>query len=248
MRQFTFFKAVVLICFAVFTFISATAQNKLNLSPSGDFVSRYIWRGADFGNSPAIQPGLELNYGGLTLGAWGSYTTNDMNFQETDLYVSYTIKELVSLTVTDYFFPNGRITENEYFHYDSDSTGHVFEASVSFNGTEKLPLSLLVATNFAGDDAHTFEDDLQYSTYIELGYSTSLNDISLDFFVGGTPNNPDSEKDESGYYGKSAGIVNIGVTAGKELKLSDSFSLPVNISVITNPQAENIFMVLGISL
>ncbi len=30
-----------------------------------DFVSRYIWRGTDFGSSPSIQPTLALVIGGL---------------------------------------------------------------------------------------------------------------------------------------------------------------------------------------
>ena len=114
MRQFTLSHSKVLLSLLILLSFSAAAQNKLTLSPGADLVSRYIWRGSDFGNSPAIQPVLELDYGGFALGAWGSYTTNDMNFQETDLYVSYTFKEVVTLAVTDYFFPNGRITENDY--------------------------------------------------------------------------------------------------------------------------------------
>jgi len=45
-----------------------------------------------------------------------------------------------------------------------------------------------------------------------------------------------------------SGIINIGVTAEKEIQITDKFALPVNVSVITNPQQQNIFFVLGISL
>ena len=194
-----------------------TAQNKVTLDPGGDFVSRYVWRGTDFGNSPAIQPNLALGYGGFELGVWGSYSTNNGNFQEVDLYASYTFKEMVTLTVTDYFFPNGRISDNNYLHYDSDSTGHIFEGMISFNGTEKIPLSLFIATNFAGADAKTHDGKLQYSTYIELGYSTYVGKTSLDVFLGVTPTSPDQDKGESGYYGSKAGIVNLGITGGRDI-------------------------------
>ncbi|HPE57772.1 MAG TPA: hypothetical protein PK904_15300 [Bacteroidales bacterium] len=248
MRHFTLLKTTVVVCLLSLMTLASNAQNELSLTPGADLVSRYIWRGTDFGNSPAIQPGLELGYGGFAFGAWGSYSTNDMNFQEADLYASYTFNEVLTLMVTDYFFPDGNIGKNKYFDYDPDSTGHVFEGAVLFNGTDKIPLSLMVATNFAGADARTYDNKLQYSTYIELGYSTSIQETSLDFFVGATPNNPDGDKGEAGFYGNSAGIVNIGVKAEKEVKITDSFSLPVNVSVITNPQAQNIFFVFGISL
>ena len=223
-------------------------QDKLSLEPGGDFVSRYVWRGTDFGNSPAIQPALELGYGGFALGAWGSFSTNDANFQEVDLYAAYTIKDLVTLTVTDYFFPDGRATNNDYLNYENDSTGHVFEGMVKFNGTEKVPLWVMVATNFAGADAKTYDNKLQYSTYIELGYSLNVQKTSLDVFIGGTPTNPDQDKGESGYYGPKAGFVNIGLTAGREIPISEKFSLPLNVSFIVNPVQQNVFFVFGISI
>jgi hypothetical protein len=43
-------------------------------------------------------------------------------------------------------------------------------------------------------------------------------------------------------------VVNLGITVSKEIKISDSFSLPLTTSFIINPQAENVFLVLGISL
>jgi len=155
---------------------------------------------------------------------------------------------MVTLMVTDYFFPDGTETSNDYFQYDYDRTGHIFEGALMFNGTENIPLSLMVATNFAGADARTSGNALQYSTYIELGYSASVKDTSCDFFIGGTPNNPDTEKGESGFYGPHEGIINIGVKAEKKIPVTEKFVLPLNVSVITNPQQQNIFFVLGISL
>ncbi|MEZ5197582.1 MAG: hypothetical protein R2764_14650 [Bacteroidales bacterium] len=249
MRRLTFYVIILIAFMASGSFQSAMGQNKLTLDPGGDIVSRYVWRGADFGNSPAIQPSMELGYAGLALGAWGSFSTNNANFQEVDLYLSYTFaNDMFSVMVTDYFFPNDTIANNKYFDYNTNSTGHVFEGTLKFNGTDKIPVSLMIATNFAGADARKADNKLQYSTYIELGYSTSIGNTSFDFFLGGTPTNPDGDKGETGYYGPYSGIVNIGLTAGREIQITEKFALPVNVSLITNPQQENIFFVFGISL
>ena len=43
-------------------------------SIGADIVSRYVWRGLDFGESMSVQPGLTIALGGLEFGAWGSYS------------------------------------------------------------------------------------------------------------------------------------------------------------------------------
>jgi len=248
MRHFTFYVAFLITLLTISSNQILFGQGKVSLDPGGDFVSRYIWRGSDFGNSPAIQPSLEMGIGDFALGAWGSYTTNDANFQEIDVYASYTIKDLLTITITDYFFPDGRAENNDYLHYDNDSTGHVFEGMVKFNGTEKVPLYVFVATNFAGSDAHKADGSLQYSTYIEAGYSLKVKKTNLDIFMGGTPNNPDKDHGETGFYGSGPGIINIGLTASREIPITDKFSLPIFTSLMVNPQQENIYFVFGISL
>lgn len=70
-----------------------------------DLVSRYIWRGIDFGNSVSVQPFLSFSTGGFEAGAWASYpfTNAGKGTNENDLYVTYSFGS-VALTVTDYFF------------------------------------------------------------------------------------------------------------------------------------------------
>ena len=48
-----------------------------NYNVSADIVSRYVWRGSDYNNSPAIQPTAEISYKNFAFGAWGSYTFAD---------------------------------------------------------------------------------------------------------------------------------------------------------------------------
>lgn len=216
-------------------------------SISCDLMSRYVWRGTDYGASPSIQPGVEYGIGGFAIGTWGAFTTNLPGVQEVDLYASYTFKEIISLTVTDYFFPD-EVTGYKYFNYKEATTGHVFEGTLSFNGTEKFPLSAFVATNFYGADARRLKSDgsagdIMFSTYAEIGYAFKF----IDLFMGFNCTTADTDKGESGYYGDSFGVVNLGATVSKDIRITDKFSLPLTASLITNPQAEKIYLVVGLS-
>lgn len=223
-------------------------EKKPWINVGADFVSRYVWRGTAYGKSPSIQPFLTFDPNiGLKVGAWGSYSfTGD--YAEADLFLSYSIKG-ISITFTDYFFPNENIAMNRYFDYNNATTGHQFEGALGYDGPEKFPIHFLAGTIFYGADKKTDKMTIdtitsdttytyknRYSTYLELGYT--YKNFSLN--IGFTP--------FDGVYGTSAGIVNIGLTGRKTFHITDKFSLPTQASLIFNPQSENIFLVLGITL
>ncbi|PLX11800.1 MAG: hypothetical protein C0594_03225 [Marinilabiliales bacterium] len=242
------------------------SESGASVSLGTDLMSRYVWRGTQFSTGPSIQPCIEFSTGGLAIGTWGAFSYNGFDGAEADLYISYTfVKDMFTVAVTDYFFPDETGTiANNYFEYDGDETGHVFEGSLSFNGTENLPLTFLFAANFYGADAKVIEDNPdsddfntavgnQMSMYMELGYGFEVKDVALNVFAGFTPTKPKSANDdtgyigESGFYGDDMGFVNIGVTGSKDIEITDKFSIPVQASFITNPMAENVFIVFGFS-
>lgn len=249
-------------------------QQDSPFSVGADFVSRYVWRGVNLGgSSPSIQPYLDYTIGSenhsVSIGAWGAYSVSGATTgQEADLYLSYTFKDMVSLTVTDYFFPDETVGRNQYFNYnmdwdkidngDKDQTGHVVELALSFNGTENIPVSLMFAMNIWGADSRKYidvngvmtpQDQIVMSKYLELGYSAEIKGVALDVFTGFTFHNPEINKGEpAGFYGQeSAGMINLGMTLSKEIQVTENYSLPIFGSLITNPEAENIFLVFGIS-
>jgi hypothetical protein len=212
------------------TTVQVRAQEDGKSSPIDigvDLMSRYVWRGTDYGASPSIQPYMELGVGGFALGFWGAYTTNLPGVQEMDLYATYTFNDVVTIGVTDYFFPD-EVFGYDYFEFQKDSTCHILEGMASFNGLENLPLTFTVGYNFAGDS--------QNSTYVELGYSFSI----LDIFVGAG----------NGFYTTDGefNVVNLGIGVSKDIAITERFSLPVSASFITNPEAGKVFFVFGISL
>ena len=260
------FLILSMIC-AMFLPFAMQAQDDGGFTVGSDVVSRYVWRGTSFSTAPSIQPALEYSKGGFAIGAWGSYSFLGFDGAEADIYVSYTLLEdKVTLAFTDYFFPDETGMDNNYLQYDSDLTGHVFEGSVSWNGTESLPLTFLAAVNFYGADAKLIEDDTasadfntvvgnQMSMYFELGYTVTCKDeTELNFFAGFTPNEPKKADattgyiGEGGFYGYTMGFVNLGVTASKEIKITDDFSLPVFSQLVVNPMSEDVFLVFGLSL
>ena len=245
-----FIIAVLFIILAGNTLVAQTKDtSKFNVT--ADFMSRYIWRGLDYGKSPSIEPTLSFTKGGFEIGAWGSYSTSG-SYYELDPYVKYTLKGF-TLTFTDYFVNNNTLDPNHtsYFNYDEWTTNHIFEGSLQYKGPDKFPISILVATYFYGNDPKIKVDTTNplnvvttiqqnYSTYIELGYSVKCRSKVFDLFLGLTPS--------AGFYGNTFGVINTGITAYRNIEISNKFTLPVKASIIANPQARNLFLVFGFTL
>jgi len=239
-------------------------EKSATLAFGADIMSRYIWRGIDFGNSPAVQPNLSFSWKGLTFGAWGSYAfskhsvrINDStvvdagNYSEMDLYVSYTYKWFTFMFF-DYFTINGLNANegNRYFDYRNKTTRHTFELCLTFDGPDRFPLQIMASTLVYGDDknkdshgVYGLGNDNNYSTYFELGYKLHFKRIGVELkpFIGGIPFG-------SSWYAPHAGITNLGITAKKEIPVSLQYNLPVQVSLVTNPQAQSVFLVFGISI
>lgn len=243
---------------------SKTGKSHINLG--ADLVSRYIWRGIQLeGNAPNIQPFFTYRTGGFEAGVWGAFSLSGNNHsQEIDLHVSRSFaKNMFTVTVTDYFFPE-EFGNYNYFKYGKNITGHIFEGTLAFNGAKKFPLTVLVATNFFGADAARIGGDpespdfnkktgIQYSTYVELGYPFQVKNVEINTFVGFNATSPRKAntytgyRGESGFYGTGLGVVNLGFTASKAIQITKKYTLPLMVSLVTNPQSGKIYFVFGIS-
>lgn len=214
----------VVVTVSIATTVNLNHAQAQEITPGVDLYSTYVWRGVSY-SGPSIQPYVELSSGGFALGAWGSqgidgsFTDGSSGFQEMDLYASYSFDFGLSLGVTDYYYPGGSFFED---------TGHAFE----FNAGLALgDLSLSGNYIFAGEGS--YGDDM----YFEVGYSAGPANV----FVGGGDGWHSSDPEEFA-------IVNIGIGTSKEIKITDSFSLPLSGAVILNPDTEQFYIVAGISL
>ena len=260
-----YFSLFFVLCFAFSVFAQEPEQESAQTEESPfslgvDITNRYVWRGLNLGgNAPSIQPSFDFSFGNekhsLSIGAWGAYSVGGtQTFQEADLFLTYSYSEMITVTLTDYFFPDDLGTSPGYFDYGKNTTGHLFEATLGFSGPEKFPVSLVFAMNFYGADARKINDDgsagdIFMSKYIELGYTLSVKGVDVNYFIGAALDNPDEDKGEIGFYGnESMGLINFGISASKSIEITEKFSLPISTSLIFNPDSERIFFVLGISL
>lgn len=237
MRKYLF------ICITSLYMINSLAQetskndNKMSFALSADLVNRYIWRGLLISPNVSIQPYAALTYNEITLSAWSSYGISE-KYAEVDFTLSYKIKNL-TVSINDYF--NQRedtLALSNHFDFKHNTTKHALEASLNYIISEDLPLNLTAATFFYGNDLDSTGNNY-YSTYFEIAYPFTSNEYSFNIFIGGTP--------KKGFYSDNAAIVNAGLTTTKTIKISDSFSIPMSASLVSNPKAEAIFMILKLT-
>mgnify|MGYP006916029999 CR=1 FL=1 len=234
-------KKIVLFAMGLVMSMTAFAQDseKIETTISGDVVSSYIWRGQDLG-SAAVQPTLGVGYKGLSLTAWGSYgLVNTADTKEFDLTLAYTIGGL-NIGVTDYWFDRGGLDpDGRYFKYDAHGTNHVFETNI---GYDFGPLALQWYTNFAGNDGANKDGKRAYSSYVEVVVPFKLATVDWTATAGAVPWATTS-------YGTTGfAVTNLSLKATKDIKITDSFSIPVFGQVAGNPCSQKAYLVFGFTL
>lgn len=218
-------KVIHKIQFALFVMLcSLISPLHAQIEIGADVMSRYVWRGTDFGNSPSIQPSLSYSAGNLTIGGWAAMATNgNPAGSEIDFYASYTLGAF-SLNITDYTFPEA--PTGNYF----DAESHFVELGLAYDGSGVLPISISTGMFVTNDD--------DYSIYTQLGYSFS----NVELFLGFTPA-------ASALYGtQKAGVVSTGLSTSKDVQLSETFGITLKGSVVANPYSNNGFLLFGIGL
>jgi hypothetical protein len=213
------------VCFSMFIVFNNTgwSQEKKDksLTISCDLVSSFVWRGAPVDLHPNIQPLLSFSMGGFEMGTWGS-TNFSASYKEVDLYLQYSFKGF-TLGLYDYYWP-ADWSERNYFIYDNDNTAHIYEGFLKYTAPEKFPITIFASTWIYGDDKFSEIDypddstkwgDQRYSSYFEILYPFSIGENGLDLFIGGTP--------AQNAYGSGPGIINLGITGYRSVKITEHF-------------------------
>jgi uncharacterized protein (TIGR02001 family) len=214
---------LVIACMLLLTAITPNAEAQ-EWNTGLDIYNTYIWRGTKFGAGPAIQPFVEFSASGFAIGAWGSYSGavmpgDDDSFMEADLYASYGLD----------------LGENASLSFGL--TDYYFPQSPYSNGNSHYiePAITIGIGSFSLTGAYMSGDGVS-DTYIEAGLSAGPVDLTL---AGG-----DGAYTVDGEFS----VCNIAVGTSKEIKITESFSLPVSGSVIYNPSADAFHIAVGISL
>lgn len=225
-----------IVLFATHIHTDPAQAQEVRVSPGVDLYSTYVWRGVAY-SGPSIQPSIELSSSSFAIGAWGSQgidgssTDESVGFQEVDLYASYSFDFGLSLGVTDYYYPG-----TPYFSYKSDPENGDFSShAIELNGGYTIE-NLTLAANYIVNESPGGAGSAGGDMYYQLGYAAGAAEL----FVGGGDGWHSTDGDFK--------IVNVGVGAYKEIKISDTFSLPLSGAAILNPDTEQLYMVVGLSL
>lgn len=246
------FSLLLLIVLIIGLAVGATAGDKVTVNTGVDFYNRYIWRGLDIASTPSLQPSFSIGYSGWEFGIWGAYTmANETSASdEIDFWLGYTIEMedgmSIGLVATDYYFPNAGIDFFNFNNHDDviiagndtipDPGAHLFELGGSFTGPSTFPITISGYINIYNEAGS--------NTYFQVDYPVNVGDTELGLFCGATG----GSKDNPDYYGsEDFAIINVGVTASREIKVSEQLSVPLSISFILNPNQEISYLLAGFS-
>lgn len=229
-----FYSAVAAVAAIFVTSTSAVAQDSFELNVGADIVSRYVWRGKDQDSGASLQPSMAFGYKGLSLGAWGSTSFSELDPKEFDISLGYEIGGFSAL-FTDYFWAGESAA---YGHYKRD---HFFELALAYCFGDNFPLTVSWATMlFGGESAELNADgDRMFSTYINLAYDFDIQGVSFTPSIGINP--WESQFDDE------FTVLDITLTGAKEIKITDSFSLPLFVQAIISPAFDKTYLVVGLS-
>ena len=233
-------KKIVLLAMGMVMGMTAFAQDEIETTVAADVVNQYIWRGQDLGDV-SLQPTLGISYKGLSLTAWGSVgLTDPMDTKEFDLTLAYSTGGL-NIGITDYWFDAGLDPQGRYFKYDAHGTNHVFEANI---GYDFGVASVQWYTNFAGNDGLNKDGKRAYSSYAEVVVPFKLSAIDWTATVGAVPFATSFYNEwTSGF-----AVTNLSLKATKDIKVTDSFSIPIFAQVAANPCTQKAYLVFGLTL
>lgn len=224
-------KKISIIIFTLLVICTINVKSQESSWNAGlDLYNSYVWRGTKYGNGPSFQPGVKYSNSGFTIGAWGAYSFSNSSYvveqgalvdayREADLYASYALSLGEKNSLT--------FGVTDYFfpggssrYFDADS--HYFEPMLTV-GLGRLSIGAAYMTNA--------ED-----TYVEAGYAAG----AVTLFAGAG----DGQYTEDQQFN----FCNVGIKTIKEIKVSDTFTLPLTGAVILNPSTEQFHIVVGISL
>ncbi len=230
-------KKIVILAMGMVMSMTTLAQDNIETTISADFVNEYIWRGLKLGDI-SVQPKLGVGYKGLSLTAWGNYGLSNVDdSKEFDLTLDYTIKGF-SIGIADYWFSKGQDPDSRYFKYDAHGTNHVFEA---YAGYDFSFASVKWFTNFAGND-YNMNGKRDYSCYAEVNVPFRLAAVDWTGSAGVVPFK------SSMYRTNGFAVTYLSLRANKEIRITDTFTVPIFGQVAADPCTQNAYLVVGLTL
>jgi hypothetical protein len=148
----------------------------------------------------------------------------------------------IGAVLTDYYLPYLGIKIFNFNDHDAvdadtdpDPGAHTLELGLSFTGPVHFPMTFSGYVNVYNDAGN--------NTYFQVDYPFTVGETGLTVFcgaAGGSKENPDV------YNTEDFAVINVGVSADRDMKITESFSLPLSVAFILNPNEEISYLVAGV--
>ncbi len=236
-----------------------------NLGVSIDLQNNHLWRGLIITDMPVfmarVDYALDKNKN-WKVGLWGaSALANDSDhthYQEINYFIQYS-KNNFYIGLWNLF--NSRdidtgVASDDIFNYSKKRTANILDLRLNYTFGPAFPLYveadvILYGGAAAGEvllkDDGSYDKN-KYSTYLKLQYPLMQSEklFDLDAFVGGAFAFKDAP-----LYGDGRDkfeIVNAGVVASKDIKISENYSIPLHAQFMWNPAQNFARMQVGATL
>jgi hypothetical protein len=223
MKRKKMYLLMLVLTLVTFPGYTQESEGKLSFNPSLDFYTNYIFRGTRLGQGPSLQPDLNVNYKGFTAGVWGAFDVS--GYAETDPYISYTFPFGLSLGLIDYYMQGTPL-----FNFSGSDGSHALELNIGYT-YNNIGLQYNYIINQAGGPGSAGGD-----MYIQGSYTFP----SFEVFAGAG----------NGWHTSDGNfnLCNLGLGTTRQLTISDKFSIPLTGQIIVNPEREQLFIVIGLTL
>ena len=244
---------IVLIAMGVL-FPAISNANGFKFDAQVEIVSLYNFRAIDYGNSPAIQPKMQVFYNNLEFFAWGSqaliaremFEGEKVPFNEVDWGFKYHIETAIGKfipVITAYYCP---FEKKKFFDLrgldnwqkrGSQTVNVAFDYIVS----PTMPIKLTVD--------YCFHNDPQKPIYAELGYTFTHDNYIIEPYLGVAKGlGPGGETRQYGINNNEIGFCNLGLNITKNIPVTDKFTLPVTSTLSIQPYTEEVWVVFKVKL
>lgn len=230
-----------------------TASAQLHLK--AHLQNMHLWRGMEVTDGFVLTTDLSVTdrNGHFRAGVWGGVNMNG-SYKEFNHYVSYTYRCLsMAIWDTYNFSPGAPYNNREYFNYKARETGRFIDATLSYTGSGKLPLSVSWSTIVYGRDRDERNARQRYSTFVYTEYPVYNKGAwevkpGIGAAFAFTPGKDiQGESTTAHFYGDTAGIVHISLTTTYRLT-AFKHSFPLTVMGLWNPQSSKGYLQIGIQL
>lgn len=239
----------ILVVFFMFAYLPGIANDGVKINSTIDLVSLYNWRAVDFGDSPALQPRLSVFWDNLDFTVWGSQSIiarkkrgdELVAHNEIDIWLKYRINTNAGTfipSVLDYFFP---YKQKGFFDYDGAKDGkaigaHGVNLSLTYLAPNEFPLRLFLE--------YSVHNDPDKSMYMEMGVPFTVDEIKCEALIGVCKGlAPGGRTSTYGITENKLAVCNLAFSATKNIKITDSFSIPFTSSFVIQPYTEEAWLV-----